>query len=169
MELNYRMVDRQDMSEILATVPFDQEFALRVTGTSMVPFLLNRRSTVFLVRQQAYTPRVGDIVFFRRLRDGSYVLHRINAIKKDKSGRTWLVINGDAQFWRETILPSQICAHVTHFIRTERDIRMSERQCRFWAAVWRPLRFIHAPVARLYYYWTRLPYKLGIKKEQPKK
>ena len=51
MELNYRMVDRQDMSEILAAVPFDQEFALRVTGTSMVPFLLNRRSTVFLVRQ----------------------------------------------------------------------------------------------------------------------
>lgn len=166
MEMNYKLVDRSDMDEILKAIPEGQEFALRVTGHSMIPFFLDRISTVFLVNSPDYVPKRGDVVFFRRYQDGSYVLHRINAVKKAKDGQIYYVINGDGQFWREKIQPFQICAHVTHFIRTERDHSMSERKMRVWAAVWRPLRFIHAPAARLYYYWTRLPYKLGIKKNK---
>ena len=49
---------------------------LRVTGTSMAPFLRDRRDMVYL-RSPALLPyREGDILFFRR-RDGSWVLHRL--------------------------------------------------------------------------------------------
>lgn len=166
MDMNYQMIDRTGMDEILDVIPEGQEFALRVTGYSMVPFFLNRISTVFLVRRADYVPHVGDVVFFKRLGDGAYVLHRVNRIRTMPDGRVIYVINGDAQSWREVIFADQIVAHVTHFIRTKKDYRMDSFRCRCWAALWRPLRFMHPFAARMNYYWRRLPYKLGLKKDK---
>ena len=77
-------------------------------------------------------------------------------------------LNGDAQTWTELIYPSQIMAHVTHFIRTEggKDRSMDSFRCRFVAWCWPSLRPIHAIHAKLSYYCGRVPYKLGIKKEK---
>ena len=101
-------VDRESLAACIAAMRPGEELPLLVTGNSMVPFLLNRRSTVFLVREPDYVPRVGDIVLSRRM-DGAYILHRIYKIRKDGT----IVLNGDAQTWTETIFPQQICCRVT--------------------------------------------------------
>lgn len=151
---------RAELTTFLAAMQPGEEFSMLVTGNSMVPFLLNRRSTVYLTREEAYVPRVGDIVLFRRL-DGAYVLHRVHKIRKDGL----LVINGDAQRWTEFILPQQVCCRVTRFVRTKKDIRADATSQRFYRWVWRHLRPIHEVAANGYYYWHRVPYKLGFKKD----
>lgn len=153
-------VDRDGLAACIDGLGPGEEFPLLVTGGSMVPFLLNRRTTVFLAREENYVPRVGDIVLFRRL-SGAFVLHRIHRIQPDGV----LVINGDAQAWTEMILPDQICCRVTHFVRTKRDIRVESRSYRFWCGLWRHVRPLHGVAAAGYYYWHRIPYKLGFKKD----
>ncbi len=79
---------------------------LRVTGTSMAPFLRDRRDMVYL-RSPALLPyREGDILFFRR-RAGSWVLHRLWQAEGER-----LVMNGDAQTWFETAVPGQVAGVV---------------------------------------------------------
>ena len=133
--------------------------AASVTGNSMVPFLLNRRSTVFSSVSRTMSPR-GDIILCRRI-DGAYILHRIHKIRKDGV----LIPNGDAQRWTELILPQQVCCRVAHFVRTKRDIRTDSRSYRFCRWLWRGLRPLHAVAASGYYYWHRIPYKLGFRKD----
>lgn len=151
---------RDELTTFLAEIRPGEEFSLLVTGNSMVPFLLDRRSTVYLTREEAYVPHVGDIVLFRRA-DGAYVLHRVHKIRKDGV----LVINGDAQRWTEFILPQQVCCRVTHFVRTKKDIRADATSQRFCRWAWRHMRPIHAVAASGYYYWHRIPYKMGFKKD----
>lgn len=153
-------IDREMLTACIAALRPGEEMPLLVTGNSMVPFLLNRRSTVFLVRVQDYVPRVGDIVLYRRL-DGAYILHRVHKVRKDGV----LVLNGDAQVWTELVLPAQVCCSVTHFVRTRRDIRTDSRTYRIYRRLWRGLRPLHAAAASFYYYWHRIPYKLGFKKD----
>ena len=151
-------IDREAPAACIAALR--PELPLLVTGNSMVPFLLNRRSTVFLVREPDYVPRVGDIILCRRI-DGAYILHRIHKIRKDGV----LILNGDAQRWTELILPQQVCCRVAHFVRTKRDIRTDSRSYRFCRWLWRGLRPLHAVAASGYYYWHRIPYKLGFRKD----
>ncbi len=155
-------IDREALAACIAALRPGEELPLLVTGNSMVPFLLNRRSTVFLVREPDYVPRVGDIILCRRI-DGAYILHRIHKIRKDGV----LILNGDAQRWTELILPQQVCCRVAHFVRTKRDIRTDSRSYRFCRWLWRGLRPLHAVAASGYYYWHRIPYKLG--QERPAK
>ena len=63
-------IDREALAACIAALRPGEELPLLVTGNSMVPFLLNRRSTVFLVREPDYVPRVGDIILCRRI-DGA--------------------------------------------------------------------------------------------------
>ncbi len=154
-------VNRDSLQAFLDQLPYDSEFLLQVTGSSMVPFLFDKLSSVYLVKTEQYVPRVGDIVLFRRAGEGNFVLHRVHKIRKD--GR--IVINGDAQTWREEIAPAQIVCHVTHFVRTEKDISVDSPLYRFCRFLWRPLRPFHRLGALGCYYWRRVPYKLGLKKE----
>lgn len=153
-------IDREALAACIAALRPGEELPLLVTGNSMVPFLLNRRSTVFLVREPDYVPRVGDIILCRRI-DGAYILHRIHKIRKDGV----LILNGDAQRWTELILPQQVCCRAAHFVRTKRDIRTDSRSYRFCRWLWRGLRPLHAVAASGYYYWHRIPYKLGFRKD----
>lgn len=83
---------------------------LVVTGNSMLPFLKNKRDTVWLRTERS--PKRGQILLFRRT-DGTFILHRVRRIRADGM----LVMNGDAQAWCETISPDQVLASVTAFSR----------------------------------------------------
>ncbi len=150
------------MLRIMSGMPDQTEFSLKVTGSSMVPTFLDKQSMAWLKKDAAYTPRAGDVVFFIR-EDGAFVLHRILKIRKDGK----LVMNGDAQTWTEVIDPAQIMARMTHYVQKPdgKDRSADSFYCRNWQWWWRKLRPIHAIWARLYYYWHRIPYKLGIKKD----
>ena len=121
------------------------EVPLVVTGTSMVPFLRDRRDTVYLRTAEGKRLRAGDILFFRR-EDGTWILHRLYGRKAD--GR--LILNGDGQSWCETIRPDQVAGVVMRIRRGEKPPCTVRRwDWRVLQRVWRLLLPIRPALLRL--------------------
>jgi hypothetical protein len=150
-----RAVDRLDFLRIITEAEDGSVIPLLVTGNSMLPFLLNRRSVVYLEKDSDYQPKRGDIVLFLRP-DGAWILHRI--VRLLPNGE--LLINGDAQAWTETIAPQQIMAGVVRICRRKRTFSTENAFYRLLSRMWMPLRRFHPMGARVCYIWHRLPYKL---------
>ncbi len=150
-----KIVDRYQMLAFIEQTEDGGIIPLRVTGFSMRPTLLDRRSIVYLKKDSTYVPRRGDIVLFARP-DRALVLHRVVKLLPDGT----LLINGDAQNWTEIIQPGQILAHVTHFQRRVRMVSAENRLYRLYVRLWMPLRPLHPPLARINHIWHRIPYKL---------
>lgn len=164
MNSKERTMDREDFRQFILDLPVGSSFNLRVTGNSMMPTFLNRVSVVQLKRVDSatYVPHVGEVVlFWRATIDRPFVLHRIYRIRKDGM----VIINGDGQTWCEEIDRVQILCTLTHVTRRKKCVPVTRLSFRLWSAVWRPLRPIHRVGAVCCYYWHRVPYKLGLKKE----
>ena len=155
MQEDTRTVDRLDFLRIMTVAEEGSVIPLLVTGTSMLPFLLDRRSVVYLEKDRSYQPKRGDIVLFLRP-DGAWVLHRV--VRLLPNGK--LLINGDGQAWTETIMPQQIMARVVRICRRKRIFSTENVIYRVLSRMWMPLRPIHPIGARICYIWHRLPYKL---------
>ena len=155
MQEDTRTVDRLDFLRIMTVAEDGSVIPLLVTGTSMLPFLLDRRSVVYLEKDRSYQPKRGDIVLFLRP-DGAWVLHRV--VRLLPNGK--LLINGDGQTWTETIMPQQIMARVVRICRRKRIFSTENVIYRVLSRMWMPLRPIHPIGARICYIWHRLPYKL---------
>lgn len=155
MQEDTRTVDRLDFLRIMTVAEDGSVIPLLVTGTSMLPFLLDRRSVVYLEKDRSYQPKRGDIVLFLRP-DGAWVLHRV--VRLLPNGK--LLINGDGQAWTETIMPQQIMAQVVRICRRKRIFSTENVIYRVLSRMWMPLRPIHPIGARICYIWHRLPYKL---------
>jgi hypothetical protein len=155
MQEDARTVDRLDFLRIMTVAEDGSVIPLLVTGTSMLPFLLDRRSVVYLEKDRSYQPKRGDIVLFLRP-DGAWVLHRV--VRLLPNGK--LLINGDGQAWTETIMPQQIMARVVRICRRKRIFSTENVIYRVLSRMWMPLRPIHPIGARICYIWHRLPYKL---------
>jgi hypothetical protein len=155
MQEDTRTVDRLDFLRIMTVAEDGSVIPLLVTGTSMLPFLLDRRSVVYLEKDRSYQPKRGDIVLFLRP-DGAWVLHRV--VRLLPNGK--LLINGDGQAWTETIMPQQIMARVVRICRRKRIFSTENVIYRVLSRMWMPLRPIHPIGARICYIWHRLPYKL---------
>ena len=89
------------------------EVPLGVTGSSMVPFLRDRRDKVYLKSPDFVPVRTGDILFFKR-DSGQWILHRLHHFTPDGL----MVINGDGQTWFETIRPDQVLGVVVKISRS---------------------------------------------------
>ena len=155
MQEDTRTVDRLDFLRIMTVAEDGSVIPLLVTGTSMLPFLLDRRSVVYLEKDRSYQPKRGDIVLFLRP-DGAWVLHRV--VRLLPNGK--LLINGDGQAGTETIMPQQIMARVVRICRRKRIFSTENVIYRVLSRMWMPLRPIHPIGARICYIWHRLPYKL---------
>ena len=155
MQEDTRTVDRLAFLRIMTVAEDGSVIPLLVTGTSMLPFLLDRRSVVYLEKDRSYQPKRGDIVLFLRP-DGAWVLHRV--VRLLPNGK--LLINGDGQAWTETIMPQQIMARVVRICRRKRIFSTENVIYRVLSRMWMPLRPIHPIGARICYIWHRLPYKL---------
>lgn len=155
-----RTVNREELNSIVDGYPEGAELPLRVTGTSMTPTFLHNVTVVYIKRVVGYQPKVREVIFYRRLTNGAFVLHRVYKVNADGT----LTINGDAQSWTEIIVPEQVCGVVTRFVRTKKEILVGSRAYRFYVFVWRHIRPLHPFLARLHRYWRRLPYKLKWKK-----
>lgn len=90
---------------------------LVVTGKSMEPFLKDGRDTVILQKCTESDFRRGKVLLFRR-NNGTLVLHRVRKILPDDE----LLMNGDAQYWCETISKSQVIAVVSEIMRDGKTI-----------------------------------------------
>jgi hypothetical protein len=166
MSVDEQTMDREAFRQFILSVPVGGEFNLRVTGNSMVPTFLDRTTVVQLKRVDSatYVPHVGEVVLFWRAKDHAFVLHRVYRIRKDG----WIVINGDGQTWCEVIDRVQILCTLTHVTRRKKRIPVTRFSFRLWSAIWRPLRPLHRAGAVCSYYWHRIPYKLGWKKDGAK-
>ena len=96
MERRTKCVDTaQLLSAYRELLPQVDTLPLLISGSSMTPFLVHGRDTVFLsaVRRPL---KVGDMVLYQR-DSGAYILHRICALE----GEDRFTIVGDAQTVRE--------------------------------------------------------------------
>lgn len=137
----------EDYRQLLQTV---DSLPLRVSGSSMAPFLAHGRDTVYLSRVDQPL-KVGDIVLYQR-RNGAYVLHRICRLE----GEGFCMV-GDAQTVREHgIQRDQIFAVVRRAVRKGKDQTPGSFWWEFFAKIWVRMIPVRAVVRRVFRKLPRL-------------
>lgn len=121
-----------------------KEVSLIVAGSSMAPFLVHHRDTIYFSKPDSPLKR-GDMVFYQRA-DGQYVMHRIYKIK----GKEFYMI-GDAQTEIEGPLDEkQIFARVTKVRRKGKLIQPGHFWWWFFAKVWLQLVSVRPFIIKMY-------------------
>ena len=112
----------EEYRQLLADTQIDA-LPLVVSGSSMTPFLVPGRDTVFLARLQESVKR-GQILLYQR-DSGAYILHRVYKVRQN----TFTMV-GDAQTSLEPgIRPDQVIAVVT---KVNRNGKMQSHGCFWW-------------------------------------
>lgn len=103
---------------------------LVISGSSMSPFLVHHRDTVYLSKVR-HPLRRGDMILYQR-DNGRYILHRIYRTE-DKT----LTMVGDAQTSLErNIRPDQVLALVTAVRRKGRLLKQGSFWWEFFRHIW---------------------------------
>ena len=112
----------EEYRQLLADTQIDA-LPLVVSGSSMTPFLVPGRDTVFLSQLSEPVKR-GQVLLYQR-NSGSYVLHRVYKVYPDT-----ITMVGDAQTLLERgIRPDQVIAVVT---KVNRNGKMQSSGCFWW-------------------------------------
>jgi hypothetical protein len=118
------------VEDLLAALNEAQAVPLVITGSSMSPFLVHGRDTVFLSKIN-HAPRKGDMIFYRRA-NGSYILHRVFRTGKDACDMV-----GDAQTAIEKGVPRErMLAVVTAVRRKGKLLKKGSFWWDFFEKVW---------------------------------
>lgn len=131
---------------------------LPVTGTSMLPLLVQGRDTVTLKSAELPLKR-DDLPLFRR-EDGAFILHRVW-----EAGDGVYAMCGDNQWTPEKgIRDGQIIGVVCEITRKGRSFSVESRGYRRYCRVWRrlmPLRKFLLRVKGRLQRWKKIPRKNG--------
>lgn len=120
----------QLMPRLLEILEVTEPVPLVISGSSMTPFLVHGRDTVYLSKVKSPLCR-GDMVLYRR-DSGNYVLHRVYRVERD----TYTMV-GDAQTWLEKgIRPDQILAKVTAVRRKGKLLQPGSFWWKFFETIW---------------------------------
>lgn len=140
-----RLVDTAAyVSAMRSLVEEGHEASMLVCGSSMSPFLVHLRDTVYFRRPDRLL-RAGDIVFYRR-DCGQYVMHRILRVRGDGYD-----LAGDAQTQVERgVRRDQIFAIVTRVRRKGRLVGPGNFWWTFFACVWTRLLALRPVIVRAY-------------------
>lgn len=119
-----------------------------ITGTSMLPLLVQGRDTVVLKKAKGNLKKY-DLPLYRR-KDGAFVLHRIVSAENDSfsmcGDNQWIIEKG--------IGPSQIIGVVSVIKRKGKIIDVNSAGYRFYCRVWKLLfpvrKYIVKARGRLY-------------------
>ncbi|HZK21890.1 MAG TPA: nucleotidyltransferase family protein [Oscillospiraceae bacterium] len=125
------------------TLESGKEFTLPVTGTSMLPLLVEKRDSIVL--KKAVPPlQKGDLPLYRRT-DGSFVLHRVVSAKNGK-----YIMSGDNQFIPEyDISDDMIIGVVSKIIRNGKEVDVNSLLYRLYVYVWTALFKVRYPIRRI--------------------
>ena len=144
MECKNVTMDMQALMEkYRQMLPLAESLPLRVTGSSMAPFLVHRRDTVWLssIRSEL---KPGDMVLYQR-DSGRYILHRICKAKGDR-----YTLIGDAHTVMEPgVRRDQIFARVCQVERKGKIIKPGSFWWEFFARVWIHLIPLRRPLLRM--------------------
>lgn len=120
----------QLMPKLLEMLEVTEPVPLVISGSSMTPFLVHGRDTVYLSKEKEPLRR-GDMVLYRR-DSGNYILHRVYRVEE-----TTFTMVGDAQTWLEPgIRPDQILAIVTAVRRKGKVLQPGSFWWDFFEKVW---------------------------------
>lgn len=118
------------MEQLLGLLDSAEYVPLNISGSSMIPFLVHSRDTVYLSKVTRPLKK-GDMILYRR-DNGAYILHRIYRVTPDGY---WLV--GDAQILIEKgVRPDQVLALVTAVRRREKLLQPGSFWWDFFEKVW---------------------------------
>lgn len=132
------------MEDLLKTMEETQTVPLVISGSSMTPFLVHGRDTVYLSKIQRPLKK-GDMILYRR-ESGAYILHRIC----DLDGETYTLV-GDAQTQREPgIRREQVLALVTAVRRKGRLLQPGSFWWEFFEKIWLRLIPLRPVIVRIY-------------------
>ena len=121
----------EEYRRILAEEPMVEALPLIVSGSSMTPFLVGGRDTVYLSRLERPAQR-GDILLYQRT-SGQYVLHRVWKVEGDGA----FTMVGDAQTELEAgIRADQIIAVVTSVVRKGKRMGPGSFWWEFFEKIW---------------------------------
>ncbi len=118
------------VSVLREAVEAGEEAGMRIAGSSMAPFLVDRRDDIFFHRPDGPLKK-GDMVFYQR-RSGQFVMHRICKVRPEG-----FYLVGDAQTEVEgPILREQIFARITQVRRKGKLISKGNFCWDFFERVW---------------------------------
>ena len=145
MEHKLRVIETEALMQQLPQLLQETESVpLVISGSSMTPFLVHGRDTVFLSKVTEPLKR-GDMILYRR-ESGAYVLHRIYRVR---DGAYDLV--GDGQLDIEPgIRPQQILAIVKTVRRKGKLLRKGSFWWEFFEHIWLTLLPLRPGIRRLY-------------------
>lgn len=127
-----------------------REVNLLVSGSSMTPFLADKRDTLIISPPDGNFRR-GDMVFYQR-RTGQYIMHRIHHIGPDGA----LYIVGDAQTEIEgPVHPGQVFGIIRKVIRKGKLIDSSNFWWFFFEKIWIRMVSLRTPVRKIYTLFAR--------------
>ena len=127
-----------------ALVEEGHEVSLLISGSSMAPFLIHHRDTIYFKAPDREL-KPGDMVFYQRS-SGQYVMHRIRFVKADG----YYLIGDGQQITEGPIAREQIFALVTAVRRKGKVIRPGDFWWEFFARVWLRIVPLRGIVSRLY-------------------
>ena len=105
------------MDQLLELLEDAESVPLVISGSSMIPFLVHGRDTVYLSKV-AHPLKKGDMILYRR-DNGAYILHRIYRV----DGETYTLV-GDAQTQLEPgVRQDQVLAVVNAVCRKGKILR----------------------------------------------
>lgn len=134
----------EEYRRLLREDPSIDALPLVITGSSMNPFLVHGRDTVYL-SSLTRPVRRGDMLLYRR-ENGSYVLHRVF-----KAAPESLTMIGDAQTILEPgIQPEQVIAVVTRVERKGKPLGPGSFWWIFFEKVWIRMIPLRRTAQRLY-------------------
>ena len=118
------------MDQLLGLLEDAESVPLVISGSSMTPFLVHGRDTVYLSKVK-HPLKKGDMILYRR-DNGAYVLHRICQV----DGETYTLV-GDAQTQLEPgVRQDQVLAVVNAVCRKGKILRSGNFWWDFFAQIW---------------------------------
>ena len=118
------------MEQLLGLLDTAEYVPLNISGSSMTPFLVHSRDTVYLSKVTRPLKK-GDMILYRR-DNGAYILHRICRVEPESYR-----LVGDAQILIEKdVRPDQVLALVTAVRRKGKLLQPGSFWWDFFEKVW---------------------------------
>lgn len=125
-----RLGTREYIDILRTVIDEGKEVNMRVLGSSMAPFVVHERDTIYFKRPERKLKK-GDIAFFQR-NNGQYVVHRIYKIIGDE----YYFVGDNQTLIEGPIEKGQIFATVTRVIRKGKEIRPGDPWWLFFQKIW---------------------------------
>lgn len=153
------MNNKVTMEELLPFIEeaFDNNktFTIPITGTSMLPLLVQGRDTVTIKKIESPLS-VGDLPLYRR-KDGAFVLHRIIKVNNDGT----YILCGDNQFIKETgITDNEMIGVVTDITRDGKNFSVTNKKYQRYVERGITFFIFRYPLRRLRYLLHKIKVKI---------